>query len=231
VLREPHLKRLEAELASARSALARARRDVERTVITAPFNAVVLAEHVERGQSVGPQSAIATLVGTDACWVRVNVPTWQLKYVALPDAEGAGGARATIVHDRGAGERTRREGSVVRLLGDLETRGMMARLLVEVADPFCLGREAKQTLLLGSFVSVEIEGAQMKDVISVPRSVVREGDKAWILDRDGRLEIRPLDVIWRDDRALVVKGLSAGEKVISSHIPSPVENMSLTEAR
>lgn len=65
VLREPHLRRTEALIRKATNEIAKAALDLSRTVISAPFNSVVLDESVEIGQLVEPGSSICTLVGTD----------------------------------------------------------------------------------------------------------------------------------------------------------------------
>lgn len=229
MLREPHLRRLEAGLVAARSTLAKARRDVERTVIRAPFNAVVRQENVERGQVLNQQSSIGVLVGTDAYWVRANVPTANLKYIALPDAQGRGGAAARITHDLGRGSTVEREGRVVRVLADVEEQGKMARLLVKVDDPLGLGGGRKSLpLLLGAFVKVELDGVLMKNVFVLPRAVIHEGDKVWIVTEDDLLNIGTVEIAWRREADVVVAGgLSPGERIVTSHIGTPAEGIAL----
>ena len=73
-LRRPQQRRAQAEVEAAENRLAVARLDLERTVVHAPFNALVLDESVETGQLISPQDEMAELVGTDQFWVRVEVP-------------------------------------------------------------------------------------------------------------------------------------------------------------
>jgi multidrug resistance efflux pump len=87
-LRVPHLAHAKATLASATSRLQRAELDLERTVIRAPFNALVREESVDTGQLVTPQSPLATLVGTDRFWVRVSLPVDKLAFVRIPGRNG-----------------------------------------------------------------------------------------------------------------------------------------------
>ncbi len=65
VLREPHLRRAEALMEKATNDIEVAELQLSRTVIKAPFNAMVVEESVEVGQLVSPSSEICELVGTD----------------------------------------------------------------------------------------------------------------------------------------------------------------------
>ncbi len=53
-LRDPHLDAARARVSSAQSRIAKAKRDLSRTVVRAPFDAVVVEESVDVGQTVAP---------------------------------------------------------------------------------------------------------------------------------------------------------------------------------
>jgi len=226
-LRRPHERNARAGVTSANSGLALARLNLDRTTIQAPFNALVLNESVDIGQVVGPGSRAATLVGTDHFWVRVSVPVSDLEYIKLP-TQGAEGSLATVYQDAGAAT-TSREGKTIRLLGDVDPAGRMARLLVEVADPLGLQTPTKAglPLLLGAFVRVEFKGKTITGTVSISRQALREGDKVWIL-KDGKLQIRQVEVAYRQRETVLVRGgLSEGEEVITSRVDTPVEGMAV----
>ncbi len=133
-LREPQLRRTEAMMTKAQNAIDQAELDLKRTVVTAPFNCMVVEESVEIGQLVEKGDTIGRMVGTDSFWVRATLPISDLKRIRLP-SKGKEGASAEILIDTGGKEESVREGTVVRLLSDLESTGRMARVLVEVEDP------------------------------------------------------------------------------------------------
>jgi hypothetical protein len=124
-----------------------------------------------------------------------------------------------------------REGHVVRLLGDLDPVGRMARVLVEIDDPFNLEREEAKgelPLLVGAFVNVMIDAGSIDDVVEVPRKSVRDGDQVYVFGKERKLEIRKIQVVWRNsDSVLVKSGLEAGDQVIVSRMSTPVEGMLL----
>lgn len=241
VLRGPQLETVRARVAGARAALAAARLDLERTVLTAPFDALMRSRAVELGAQVEPGAELATLVATDAYWIEVSVPVDQLRWIRFPGGEGAPGSPVRVYDEAAWGPGVHREGEVVRLLGDLESEGRMARVLIVVRDP--LGTDAAAgiadadtdgvadappRLLLGAYLRTEIEGRNLADVIALDRELLREGDRVWLLDDQGRLEIRPVTVGFRaSDRVLVTAGLRAGERVVRSDLSAPVAGMPL----
>lgn len=231
-LREPHMESVEAALASSKSALERAKLDVSRTVLRAPFNAMITDEAVDVGQLVGPTNNLATLVGTDTFWVQVSVPMTTLPWIDVPGVSAEEGSSARIVQDIGATP-IEREGRVVRLLGDLDPKGRMARLLVEIDDPLGLERERDGglPLLLGAYVRVDIEGKTLENVVVVPRRAVREDGTVWIATKENQLLMQPVHVAWRGrDDVYVDRGLSPGDRVIVSRLVTPVPGMKIRTA-
>jgi multidrug efflux pump subunit AcrA (membrane-fusion protein) len=226
----------------------RAHLSLSRTTLVAPFNAFVQMERVDLGQLVGPQSQLATLVGTDTFWVQVSIPLDKLPYVKLPQGDNAG-SHARVWIDTGQG-RIEREGRVIRLLGDLDPVGRMARLVVEVQDPFGLKPKtssaesglAKPTdemdagsptpsalpLLLGSFVHVDIEGKRLDQVVEIPRRALRSDNTVWLLNSKDELTIKSVRVVWSTSRSTIIRGsLATGDRVIVSRLGGAVSGMKL----
>lgn len=239
-LRQPHLKNSRARLEAAGSRLAAAELAEKRTTIRAPFSGLVLAESVEKGQFVGKQSTIATLVATDQFWVQVSVPLSLLDRIHFPDTSGNGGSQALIILEKGyGGTPTLREGRVFKLLADLDPKGRMARLLVRVQDPFVLkGQDAvageegrkKEKILLDSYVKVEIDAGVLDGVYVIPREALREGDRLWLVNDEGLLDIREVKVLWRRvNEVLVDMQLAADERIVVSRLQSAIPGMVLRD--
>lgn len=225
-LRKPHLEKAQSDLTAAKAELEAAQLQLVRTKILAPFNAVIRFAHVEKGSMIAVQENLATLVGTDEYWVQVSVPIDRLKWIDIPNSYQHQGAQARITY-HGDAVRT---GRVVKLLSDLEEQGRMARLIVAVKDP--LGMHAssaeKPAMLIGEYVRVVIEGRQIEDAFRIPRSALRDNTNIWLMDGDGRLEIRRVHTLWRDTQTVWVKdGLKAGAQLIISDLAAPVAGMAL----
>ena len=112
----------------------------------------------------------------------------------------------------------------------VEEQGRMVELLVEVADPLALAKQSQgqPKLLLGSYVRVEIAGTTLPLAAMIERDLVRDGDRVWVMDEQGNLDIRPVEIAFRArDHVLVTGGISADEKLVTSNLPSPVQGMAL----
>ena len=232
-VREPQLKTAQVAVKSAKSGLRKARLAVARTAVKAPFAGYIAERNVELGQVVAPGTPVATLVGTDAYWVQVSVPVSELAWFKIPGVNGDEGSAVEVRQRRG--DRTLEwEGTVLRLLGEVDPVGRMARVLVEIRDP--LGQkpgglkegEIASPILVGSYVEVAIAAREIDSAFAVPRSALRDGDKVFLMNADGKLEIRPVEIAWRrPSDVLVAKGLKAGDKLVTSPIPAPVAGMTL----
>nr|WP_319585006.1 efflux RND transporter periplasmic adaptor subunit [uncultured Pseudodesulfovibrio sp.] len=227
-LRKPHLAKAKADLRAAQAKLEQARIDLSRTRISAPFAAMVESKDTDLGAAVAEQGSLATLVGTDEFWIQASVPVDRLGWINLPSSTRPEGSRAEIISGSGA-TKSVRQGRVVRLLPSLEDEGRMARVLITVKDPLNLeGRPGVEPLLLGSYVSVKIEGNDLKDVIAVPRTAFRDNSRIWVLADDGTLDIRTVDPVWKDENSIVIKqGITPGEHIVMSDLAAPVQGMLL----
>jgi RND family efflux transporter MFP subunit len=227
VLREPHLRRAEALMEKARNDIEIAELQLSRTVITVPFNAMVIEESVEVGQLLNLGSDICELVGTDEFWIQVTLPFSQLKWVQFPE-EGQPGAAAQVILDMGDGESVTWKGRVIRLLSDLDPLGRMARLVVSVTDPLNLRRKSgsKLPLLLGSFVEVKIDAGELEDTLTIPRAALREGNRIWVVGDDHVLKILQATVLWREtETVLVSNNLEKGDLLIVSDLRAALPGM------
>lgn len=229
VLREPHLERAQAMLAMAENEIAKAELAIARTAITAPFNAVVLEESIEVGQLVDSGDAICRLAGTDAFWVEVTVPFEDLRWIKASTAT-ASGSKATVFLDKGDGFRAEWEGFVERILPELNPETRMARVLIRVDAP--LGQSSDQEerfpLLLGNYVSAEIDAGLLKDVLTIPREALHDG-QLWLVDAADELQIRATTVLWKNEQTFFVKNvLEEGEKVIVSSLRAALPGMKVS---
>ncbi|UCD28031.1 MAG: efflux RND transporter periplasmic adaptor subunit [Planctomycetota bacterium] len=230
-LRKPHLEKANSSLSAALAAEQKAKLDLERTTIRAPFNGIVTAKNVDLGAQVTPQTQLARMVGTDEYWVQVSVPVDQLKWITIPRTDGEQGSPVRIYQQIGSEKSNEWTGYVLRLMGDLELQGRMARVLVVVRDPLGLelaDSEDRTPLLIGSYVNVVIEGIRLNNVIAMPRSAVRDGTNIWIMDENCGLQIRKVKIFWRSrNKVLIRNGIEDGEQIVVSDLPAPVAGMKL----
>ncbi|MEN7973542.1 MAG: efflux RND transporter periplasmic adaptor subunit [Verrucomicrobiota bacterium] len=222
-LRIPHLAASEAALKAAEANLKKARIDLGRTQVSAPFNAMVLSRNVNIGSQASLQDVLAKLVGTDAFWIMVSIPVDRLDKITIP------GSPVNVL----SASNKVREGRVIRLLGNLEEKGRMARLLIEVEDPICLQPENsdKKPLLIGEFVRTQITGRELKGVYKIPRKALRENSSIW-LARENKLDIRKVEVLWRAAEYVLIRNdIAGGERLIVSDMTTPIQGMDINTGK
>lgn len=229
ILRKPHLEEARAALEAAEAALASAQLDVERCTVNAPFNAVIQDKFVDVGAQVTAASALLKIMGTDEYWVEALIPVNQLAWITIPKNNRQAGSQAKIFDSVWLPD-SYREGTVIRLLGQLEEQGRLAQVLVSVKDPLALKSDSSDVppVLVDSYVRVEIEGKTLPKVFPVSRDYLRDGDNVWIMDGDDRLRIVPVNVVFRDkDTVYLSNGLHPGDRIVTTDISAPVDGMLL----
>lgn len=227
MLREPQRDTARAAVAAAEAALAAAELDLARTQVKAPFNALVMERQVNKGTRVSGGTSLATLVDTDTYWVELAVPAASLRWMELP-TDGQQGSRVRLYQERVWGETRYREGRVVRLRGDLDQKGRMARLLVAITDPLALADPDQPSLLLGAFVRAEIAGRQLQDVLAMERGWLRDDNTLWVMDRGGKLAVRHPQLVYSGTHHVYVRdGLEPGDRIVTSELAVAVEGMPL----
>jgi RND family efflux transporter MFP subunit len=230
MLRGPQLEKNRALLEGTRARLEQAQLDLKRTSVRAPFNAVVMSREVNLGTRVSPTTTLATLVGSDSYWVEAPIPANQLKWISIGQENNDSGSPVHIYDSVAWGPNHSRRAQLVGLTAMVEENGRMAKLLAEVPDPLSLQPTSSEQpkLLLGSYVRVEIAGKLLPNAAAIERDHIHNGDQLWIMDDQDRLDIRTVEIAFRGhDQALVIGGVSQGEKLITTNLPSPVQGMSL----
>jgi len=117
------------------------------------------------------------------------------------------------------------EGTVKEVMSQIESSGRKAKVLIDVPNPF----SKKIPLLLNSFVNIKIEGPILKDVFVVPVEAIHRGNEIWLKNKENRLEVHQVNIIWRDsETAVISNGFDVDSKLVVSSISSPVPGMILS---
>ena len=229
-LRLPQLESARAAVLSAEAAVDKAKLDLQRTEIVAPFDCIVLSKEIELGARAQPGTPVAEVAGIEAFHVRVRLPPGDMRWVPLPQFHDRTNAVAHVYDDTAWGHFAFREGRVIRGIPERDARSRMLGLLVEVPEPLPIDRDPREhpPLILNSFVRVAILGRTLKDAVALPRRCVRDGDVAWIMTANNQLEIRPVEIAYRGkDEFILRNGVAAGERIVVSDLTAPVAGMAL----
>ncbi|WP_458526114.1 efflux RND transporter periplasmic adaptor subunit [Onishia taeanensis] len=226
VLREPQLRAARAAVETARAQRDRARADLARTEVTAPFDAVIQEKLVGEGAGLGAYADIVSLVGIERFWVRLNLPQEALSWLDTHDADGQG-SRVALTSPAWPNDQTR-EGEVWSVLPGLEEGGLMTQVMVAVEDPLALAHPGAPALRLDDLLEARLYPERTRPLIRLPVSALRGNRQVWVLDGKDRLRMREVELAHRgDDTALIEAGLSNGERVVLGNLANPEAGMAL----
>ncbi len=233
VLREPQIAEAKAKLKASEARLATAKLNLERTVISMPFDGRVSAESVDIGQYIMAGQSVATVYGTDMAEIVVPLEDRDLAWFDVPLTSNGSGknpssvstVQALVIADF-AGAKHTWAGRVIRAQGRIDSTSRMVNVVVQVADPFKTSSQ-QPPLVPGMFVEIEIEGKGLDDVIPVPRYAVHNAGEVWVA-RNGQLWIQKVEIARQDKNyTYVTAGLADGAAIITSPLEVVVNGMKI----
>ncbi len=212
-LREPQLAEARARVAAATAQQTKAKRDLERTEIKAPYRGRVLEQSVDVGQYVTTGTVLAGIYAVDYAEIRLPVSSAQAGFVDLPEQfRGDSDAEvAKLYHPKVllsasyGGKDVTWEGEIVRTEGAVDDRSRLIFVVAQVDDPYARRNEGAPPLKVGMFVEAEIEGHLLKDVYVIPRKAVRQGNMIVTVDSENKLQRHLVDVIWNDADSVITR--------------------------
>jgi len=246
VLRKPQLAQLEAASAAAEASVGQAELALERTEVLARFAGRIRSVGAGRGQYVTPGTPLATVHPIDYAEVRLPIEDRELAFLDLGLSDRGHttntrhGPRVALIAAFG-GHNHVWQGRIVRTEGELDPRTRMLALVARVDDPYRRsagtrsrsGNDDPSPLPVGLFVRAEISGRRVNGVIALPRTAVRRlpralEDQVLVVDEQDRLRLRSVTVLRMEgDQALIIGGLTAGERIVVSSLDVVVDGMAV----
>ena len=224
-LRKPQLAMAKAQVQSAQAALEKAKRDLERTVVSAPYDAYILHRHVDLGQyvSAAPATPVARIFQTEKAEIRLPITVEDALLLENPTEQKIS---VTLYRNTPEG-RIEWTGQLARMEATIDPANRLIHAIAEIEDPFRQKTDpGKLPLQRGLFVEAEIQGRTVQDVYSLPRYALRGSESIYIVTPENTLVRRTVEIIKSDaDNVVIRNGLSRGEKVATSPVPYFSENM------
>ncbi len=217
----------QASLREARARLSRARRDLERTRITAPYDGRVRSERVDIGQFVNRGAPVASLYATDVAEVRLPLHDEELAYLDLPLAGTPFEDRQAraILRAQFAGEQHTWEGQIVRTEGELDPQTRMINVIAQVDAPY-QQKGNRPPLAVGLFVEAEIVGHQVDNIFVLPRSALQQNEQIYVVGDDNRLQFRDITILRSVAEEIYISdGIRPGELICLSPVNNAIPGM------
>ncbi|MEO5365734.1 MAG: efflux RND transporter periplasmic adaptor subunit [Magnetococcus sp. WYHC-3] len=213
-LREPQHQTAVAALTAARAQLDKARLDLERTMVKAPFDAWVLESQASVGAQVTPGTPLARMYDHKSLELRLPLTSRQMQRLPPPDRDNTWRletAPSLILSAPWSGRETPMwRGHLDRLEAQVDptSRNHYALALVDES----LGEDTPP-LLTGQFFQAVIQGRRWSGVYTLPQSAL-VGSAAVFVVEEGRLRLRPVEILHESDTQVVIqRGLQPGDRV------------------
>ena len=222
-------------LAQAELATSRAQYDYVRSVVLAPFTARVVMSDLEQGQYVTPGKTIITIA--DDSWLEVEVPIYSRDaaewLIFSPDDIINQNWFEISQHIEARVRWTESEDAIFN--GFVHRVSSYSAETRNVHVVIRIGREENKDnrathgvpLVAGMFVSVEIPGRIMENVIPIPRVAVSFENRVSLV-RNDRLATVEVEVVRvQGDYAYIGSGLEEGDQIVTTRLVNPLEGSKL----
>lgn len=223
----------EAALKEAQINLDQAERDLDRTELRAPFDAIVRSKAVDLGEFVSMGKPLAQLFAADGFEVRLPVLDTQLAYLNLPSSIEAtaplnsANLPSVRLSAQYAGAAASWDAQLVRSESEIDRRSRMVTLVARVSGT--RNALSANPLPVGAFVNAEIEGITLENAFQLPRSALRQDNQVLVVDEESRLRFREVSIArYEQDRILIQSGLEDGDIVNISPIQAVVDGMEVS---
>lgn len=235
----PQVQALKASIRQTAAQLDKARRDVERTEIRAPFTMRIGDVDLELDQYVSTNETLFEGFSFSEVEIEVQVSMNDMpRLLAVPPEGHTPPEQLTMelmrdifrvspqVEILGGDSRAVYEGRFLRVREVVDAQTRQLGVVIGVTNrPQLKDGRPRPPLLEGSFCRVTLRGESIGPRVVVPRAALH-GSTVYVVDADSRLAARDVTVEFlQGDVAVISSGLSVGELVIVAD-PSPaVEGM------
>lgn len=200
-LRLPQLKKEQANVEYAQATVDRAKRNLDRTTIRAPFDGIIRSRTLELGQYVTKGNNLGELYGTQVAEVRLPLSNDDLAYLDSADNPKT----SVILTASVAGKKQAWNGIIIRSEGIIDPENRMLYLVAEVNDPYqLLTNKNLPSLKFGTFVDARIKGRTVNGIVKLPRYLVRNNQVS-VINKDNTIEKRAVNIVRTDFESVYIK--------------------------
>ena len=235
-LRRPQLAREKANVLSAEAELESAKRNLKRTTVVAPYNAIVAQRNIDIGQLIAVNSSLGEIMATDIAEIRLPVSIddfYRLNTDNFQANTSPSANRVTL--SARMGEHIREwQGFIVRDEGVINGNNRLLYLVAHVDDPYALELASKydqntrraSPLRFGSFLQAQIQGPTVENVAKIPRSSLVRNEHIFVVNSQSQLVKTPVLIIGEEPAYVYVRGsLNSGDQVLNTQVLQALPGM------
>ncbi|MBU1308538.1 MAG: efflux RND transporter periplasmic adaptor subunit [Gammaproteobacteria bacterium] len=222
-LRRPQLAGALANVRSAEAELERAKRDLARTEIRAPYAGMVRSRAVNLGQFISRGTSVGVVYGTDIAEVRLPITDNDAGFIQLPQSIDDPVKPEVMLTAVVSGVISQWPARLVRTEGVLDERSRVIYAVAQIEDPYRRNTSGATPLRFGRFVQAQIMGNATSDVVVIPRYLLLAQQQVLVVDTEEQLQFRDV-VIERSDEqfAYIRSGFLDSDRLATSAIANPL---------
>ncbi|MEW6981366.1 efflux RND transporter periplasmic adaptor subunit [Colwelliaceae bacterium 6471] len=228
-LRIPQLQQAKAEVKSAKASVQEAEIKLKRTIIVAPYDAMLKAKNVDIGQYVSMGTMLATTFAVDYAEVRLPVKQKDVLFLNLPKVNQSNNAPSAVQLSYQLGsEIFTTTAQLVRYEGEVDSNSRVHYVVAKIDDPYQINSTSEQpSLRVGMYVNAKIAGRALPNLIAIPREAVY-GPNTIRLVKAGHLHLQQIAILRTDAQYVYTQDdIASDMRLIITKLESAVEGMTL----
>ena len=226
------LNAIKASNAQAQSQIQQAELDLAHTSISMPFDGRIEQVNIELGEYTGIGQTLLTAQDYSLMEVEAKVPVHQMKRLSSTISKATILSTNEIpqlkklklpvqVDFKSAINNATWQGTLSSISGQVDLRVGTIGVLVEIPFDFKTYIDKKNNtfpLISGMFVEVKINGLKAPHFV-IPKKALH-GDRLYLVDKNSRLKIQPVDILFTRDNwvAIAPNNIKEGDIVITTDI-------------
>ena len=230
-LRVPQLNQAKSAVEAAEASLERLKRNLNKTIITAPYNGLVRKKNIDIGTIVSPGYLLASVYSIDYVEIKLPVPDEDLAFMDIPlDGEEIKVENQSKVHLSGlfGGVEMNWQGRIVRMEAEIDPKSRMAILIARVQHPYDLSIY-KIPLRVGQFVQAQIVGKKYNNIVEIDRELIKNNNEIITVNQtDSTLSYQTVTILrYIDDTALISSGLNQNSLLCITNLDLMYDGMKI----
>jgi len=198
-LNKPQLALAEKAVEAAKAAVEAALKDVDYTLVTAPFNGILTERYVSIGQTISAGEKLAYMLDNTALDITVSLSARQWRNLAENWQE-----QEALAY--GENDEVLAKAKIKRGGGFLDPETRLYKIFLEVEN-------ADQTnALSGEFASIALPGRVVENCLRVPESALSREGLIWYIDEQNRLRNFGSEALFYENDDTIIVSAPAAEK-------------------
>lgn len=204
-LQTPQLAQALASVKSAETALAKAKKNLARTEILAPFNGRVISRNINPGGYVTVGTTLAEIFSTDI--MEINIPLTDQQFALLGKEEEAINRTVTLKNTSHNSTGDTQDNTkqwtakIARFQYHINTTERTRNLVLAISN-----KHASEDLMPGSFIKAFIPGKSIDGLVKVPASSLSRDGYIWHVKNEVLHRFKA-NIAYRKDDYIVLQGL------------------------